>query len=190
MDQESNLQSHNKVTVEELLQLKKYEKPDDKFWNKFDRELQRKTLQTLVKPTSIRERILNAITSIPVKSISAVPAMALLALSIIPASNLFLSSNSHIATGHELATIDHKDAVMEQELSEASYEIAQEYQRPQAANFVLESISVTPETKNEFTTDFADSSVMLLTQDSTEYVIESVSIYSGEMNSIYQNSAF
>ncbi|WOO41102.1 hypothetical protein [Rubellicoccus peritrichatus] len=41
-----------KVTVEDLLQLKKHEQPDKAFWDRFERELHEKTLRSLVKSPS------------------------------------------------------------------------------------------------------------------------------------------
>ena len=39
----------NEIKVEDLLRLKRAERPDDAFWNRFDRELHQRMLQTLVK---------------------------------------------------------------------------------------------------------------------------------------------
>ena len=39
----------NKVTLEDLLKLKRHEKPTPEFWQQFDRDLHKKTLQTFVQ---------------------------------------------------------------------------------------------------------------------------------------------
>ena len=44
MDQ-NRQNSDSKVTIEELLQLKKHEQPDEQFWNRFEKDLQRKNKQ-------------------------------------------------------------------------------------------------------------------------------------------------
>lgn len=49
-------QDNQKVTIEDLLKLKRLEKPSDAFWNRFDRELQEKTWSALVAKVSIWER--------------------------------------------------------------------------------------------------------------------------------------
>ncbi len=38
------------VSVEDLLRLKRYEKPDEAYWERFDRELHQKSWQALAKP--------------------------------------------------------------------------------------------------------------------------------------------
>ena len=38
-----------KIELEELLKLKKYEKPEPEFWEKFDQGLRRKSMEALVK---------------------------------------------------------------------------------------------------------------------------------------------
>lgn len=47
----------SKVTIEDLLALKRHEKPSADFWNGFDQELRRKTLQTFARQQSITERV-------------------------------------------------------------------------------------------------------------------------------------
>ena len=37
------------INLEDLLRLKRSERPSDQFWNEFDRELHQRMLQTLVK---------------------------------------------------------------------------------------------------------------------------------------------
>lgn len=39
------------MTVEQLIQLKRLEKPDSKFWDRFDHELKQKRLQALMRPS-------------------------------------------------------------------------------------------------------------------------------------------
>ena len=49
------MQDHQKppsshISVEDLLRLKRYEKPDEAYWERFDRELHQKSWQALAKP--------------------------------------------------------------------------------------------------------------------------------------------
>jgi len=46
-----------KLDLSTLLKLKKYERPDEAFWNSFDMKLRQRTLKTLVERTSLRSRI-------------------------------------------------------------------------------------------------------------------------------------
>jgi hypothetical protein len=63
MDNNKKIPSGSKLSLEELLQLKKFEQPNEQFWKRFDIELQRKTLQSLVKSPSIKDRFLSLLPS-------------------------------------------------------------------------------------------------------------------------------
>lgn len=52
-DLHAQTQDAQKVTLEQLLKLKRCEKPDAAFWEQFDRELQQRTLQSLVRDPSL-----------------------------------------------------------------------------------------------------------------------------------------
>lgn len=60
--------SENKVSLEELLQLKRAERPDDTFWNQFDSELHQRMMQTLVKKDSWFVQISRAFTGKPTQA--------------------------------------------------------------------------------------------------------------------------
>lgn len=51
MQETERSSSGNRVTVEQLLQVKRLEKPGREFWDGFERELQQKQLQALVRPS-------------------------------------------------------------------------------------------------------------------------------------------
>jgi len=51
------------VRVEDLLRIKRAERPDDAFWNTFDRELHQRMLQTLVKKDPWYVQILRGVSS-------------------------------------------------------------------------------------------------------------------------------
>lgn len=48
MDSDHNNSQNTPISLEELLRLKREEKPSDAFWDKFDRELEKKRLQAMV----------------------------------------------------------------------------------------------------------------------------------------------
>lgn len=50
------------IVLEDLIKLKRHEKPDHAFWEKFDKQLHEKTLKKLVYRTSIFSRISNLFT--------------------------------------------------------------------------------------------------------------------------------
>lgn len=51
------LQEQKQVTVEKLLELKKFEKPSSEFWTRFENDLQVKRLQALVEKPSWLDRL-------------------------------------------------------------------------------------------------------------------------------------
>jgi hypothetical protein len=65
------------VTVEQLLQLKKSERPEPEFWAKFERELESKRLRALVQPETLAVRALRwmrraAFVAVPLTATAAV----------------------------------------------------------------------------------------------------------------------
>jgi hypothetical protein len=50
MQETNEPQSSHQVSVEDLLRLKRHEKPDAAYWERFDRELHQKSWQALAKP--------------------------------------------------------------------------------------------------------------------------------------------
>ena len=55
-------QPNPEIKIEELLRLKRHEKPDDAFWGQFDRELHQRMLHTLVKKDPLYLQILRGLT--------------------------------------------------------------------------------------------------------------------------------
>lgn len=76
--------SEKPVALEDLLKIKRHEKPDDAFWEKFDRQLHEKTLKKLVYKTSLFSRLSHLFT-ISLKPAISAGALALLALTLLPA---------------------------------------------------------------------------------------------------------
>lgn len=56
-NQDQDNQKVAKVTIEDLLKLKRLEKPSEAFWNRFDRELQEKTWEALITKVPLGERL-------------------------------------------------------------------------------------------------------------------------------------
>ena len=48
------------LQLEELLRFKRAERPDEAYWNRFDRELHQRMLQTLVKKDPFHRQVLRA----------------------------------------------------------------------------------------------------------------------------------
>ena len=75
--------SQKEVKVEDLLRLKRTERPDDKFWGQFDRELHQRMLQTLVKKDPLHLQIWRMLSGRLTQSIGVVTAAAFLALMVV-----------------------------------------------------------------------------------------------------------
>jgi hypothetical protein len=73
-------ENRKEITVENLLALKRAERPDNEFWESFDSELKAKTLQTLVKRESWGVRLYHRVAQ-RTAPIAAVGTAAVLALS-------------------------------------------------------------------------------------------------------------
>lgn len=56
MQRRSDTERTDNVTLEDLLRLKRFEKPEQDFWERFDRELEKKRLLTLVNRPSFLRR--------------------------------------------------------------------------------------------------------------------------------------
>ncbi|MFP4165795.1 MAG: hypothetical protein ACLFUF_01355 [Opitutales bacterium] len=70
----------NETKVEELLRLKRHEKPDAAFWNRFEGELHQRMLQTLVKKDPWYIQITHALSTRVVQTVLAASAAAFLAM--------------------------------------------------------------------------------------------------------------
>ena len=62
--QKPTLHNSDQVSIDDLLRLKRSEKPNRQFWDQFDHELHQRMLQTLVKKESWYLQVLNRLTSI------------------------------------------------------------------------------------------------------------------------------
>lgn len=80
------------IQLEDLLQLKKAERPAPEFWDRFDRELKQRQLQCLVKRSRF-QRVASVIPFPAMLKLAPLGAAAALAFSLIPASSLKVSSS-------------------------------------------------------------------------------------------------
>lgn len=192
MDQNQQ-QSDSKVTIEELLKLKKHEQPDDAFWNRFEKDLQRKTLKTLIKQPSFKEKFIGLLGQIPLPNrgiIAITPALALLAISISPISAFFTDNTQSNPKPALPAVENYNPVALIETVSTNQKEDLTQLVKKSEANFVIETISIKDNTiETEYYKDFTDGSVMLLTQDSTMYVTDNVSL-TGSSTNYLSNSLF
>ena len=89
MDRKDSTPDHSPVALEDLLKLKRLEKPDTAFWSSFDREFEKKTLKELVKKPSMREAFAHWLSTSGSRWI---PASAVAAAAVFFASDAFVTS--------------------------------------------------------------------------------------------------
>jgi len=75
--------SQKEVKVEDLLRLKRAERPDDAFWGEFDKELHQRMLQTLVKKGPLHLQIWRTLSGRLTQSVGVACAAAFLALMVV-----------------------------------------------------------------------------------------------------------
>lgn len=94
------------VTLEDLLRLKRTEKPDEVFWESFEKELHEKAMQTIICKTSLRSRLLNVLCNFSFEFRQAVPigAAALLTIGFFIYSQKPVVSN--LSEGIQVAVIE------------------------------------------------------------------------------------
>jgi len=76
----SQKNEQEEVTLEDLLRLKRAERPSEAFWGEFDRELHQRMLQTLVKKDPLHIQIMRGLTGRFAQSIGVAAAAATIAL--------------------------------------------------------------------------------------------------------------
>ncbi len=97
------------IKVEDLLRLKRAERPDEQFWNQFDRELHQRMLSTLVKKDPWYTQVFRGITGRVAQAGFVATAAAALAVMVVvrPAMvGIEQESPDHIATNVPAALVD------------------------------------------------------------------------------------
>lgn len=80
---DSHKAQNTEVKVEDLLRLKRAERPDDAFWSNFDSELHQRMLQTLVKKDPWHARLLRGISGRIAQTTAVGAAAAFLAIMVV-----------------------------------------------------------------------------------------------------------
>lgn len=97
MDHHENKPETSPVTLEDLLKLKRHEKPDDAFWNTFEKDFKKRTLQELVTRPSLRQAFAQWLANSGSRWI---PATAVAAVAVIFTNNTLVTSVA-THTAHE-----------------------------------------------------------------------------------------
>jgi len=108
-DSEKN--QNEKISVEELLRFKRAERPDQAFWDKFDRELHQRMMQTLVKKDPWPVQILRGLSTRLAQTGAIVGVAAALAVMVVRPA--FFATNE--AGNFEMAAVDASESVQSEE---------------------------------------------------------------------------
>ena len=160
--------AHDKeVQVEDLLRLKRAERPSEAFWNTFDRELHQRMLQSLVKKDPWYLQALRGISGRIVQTAAAGAAAAFLAIMVVrpafvntsaPASNGALYTQEGIANAPQVVEVGIYD------LEDVDSILAPDYQ--------IEAISGSI-TDSGYANEYAPDSFEVASYDSEVYVMDS-----------------
>jgi hypothetical protein len=94
----SNKDSGNKVSLEELLCFKRAERPDEAFWEQFDNELHERMMQTLVKKDSWLTQVMRGLTGKIAQTTAVAASAAVLALMVIRPAFIVSSEQNQATT--------------------------------------------------------------------------------------------
>ena len=159
------LTSHdsNEVSIDDLLRLKRSEKPDRQFWDQFDHELHQRMLQTLVKKESWYLQVWNRLTSI--NSLTQIAGLTATAVVV----SLFLigpTMEPTLATSSPLEDTLMSPDFSSEVMAEADYDID--------AIFVRDALR--SEQGVDFDQDFTTDIIQLTQNQSSDYAADSIPV--------------
>jgi len=171
-----NNAQQKEVKVEDLLRLKRAEKPDDAFWNNFDRELHQRMLQTLVKKDPWYVQLLRGISGRIAQTTAVGAAAAFLAMMVVrpafvdsiePAAPLPTRALATLSTTADAPT-QAEAAPVEVAMSDLDSSLVPDYQ--------IEAIAASS-AGNElgYTSDYSHDRFEVVTYDSDAYATDSAS---------------
>lgn len=155
------------VSVEDLLRVKRAERPDDAFWNKFDQELHQRMLQTLVKKDPWYIQVLRGVSGRIAQTGMVGAAAVFLGLMVIrPAFEVAPLPNPQ--SGNQQVALTNATAnPVEVSMSELdSTEVVA------AADYQMETISVLASTDAGYTREYSLDGIELSTYDTEVYTMD------------------
>lgn len=166
---------HKEVKVEDLLRLKRAERPDDAFWNSFDRELHQRMLQTLVKKDPWYVQVLRGVTGRIAQTTAVGAAAALLAVMLVRPAFVDVaepSSSAPAFAGQAAESTPHQATE-----SRRPIEVAMtDFERGLTTDYRMEAISaVNAESDLGYTPDYTHDSIEVVAYDSSAYVTDTAS---------------
>lgn len=159
-----NTQS-SKVNVEDLLRIKRAERPDDVFWDTFDKELHQRMLRTLVKKDPWYAQILRGLSGRLAQTIAVGSAAAVVALMVFgpvldePVAQM---SASYADLGPTSTQFPLSVEVSMADLDSAA-----------TADYQIEAISIIASTDAAYAQDYALDGIELTSYDREAYAMDS-----------------
>jgi hypothetical protein len=167
--------AQKEVKVEDLLRMKRSERPDDAFWNSFDRELHQRMLQTLVKKDPWYSQLFRAAFGRIAQTAAVGAAAAVLAIVMVrpaliesvPVSGVEVTESTDAVFAHEsIQTV--LASPIEVSMDALDTEIASDYQ--------IEAISGVANTSElGYTSEYAHDKIEVAAYDSAAYVTDTAS---------------
>lgn len=164
---DSNNSHAQEVKVEDLLRLKRSERPDEAFWNTFDRELHQRMLQTLVKKDPWYIQLLRGVSGRIAQTAAVGAAAAFLALMVVrpafvDATNPSINPSTNPSIASQLAQFEEVSTpvMVEVAMSDLDTDVTPDYQ--------IEAISTVSEGM-EFTPDYSLDGFEVASYDSEVY---------------------
>lgn len=160
---DSEQSNHKEVKVEDLLRLKRAERPNEDFWNTFDRELHQRMLQTLVKKDPWYVQLLRGATGRIAQTVTVGAAAAFLAMMVVRPAFVDNSNTNNAGLAQDSSISP--SATVEVAMSDLDESVTPDYQ--------LETIS-SAEGLN-YTADYSLDSFEVASYDSNAYVTDTAS---------------
>lgn len=165
---DNNKSDQKCVNVDKLLRLKRSERPNQGFWDTFDRELHQRMLQTLVKKDPWYLQLLSAFTGRTAQTLGVGAVTVLLALIMIRPTIM-----NRVQTENVMSLSQEKPEVFSSDLSLIAIQDAENTWVP---DYQIEVISAQTSTPNlGFTPDYSYDSIEVVAYDSSAYSIDTAS---------------
>lgn len=159
------------ISVEALLKLKRLERPDDRFWDTFERDFERRRLQALTTPPSWRDRLW--IPSVRLLAIS-VPALVLMGLFVLQQGSY---QDSHVHSNLGSNDVDPRPPALALDTVPAPGPESIPEMRTSLASsqFVLDAILPTDAVSGQFRKVLYSPAIRVSAPDGSVYVKDSFS---------------
>lgn len=169
-----NKAREKEVKVEDLLRLKRAERPDDAFWDTFDRELHQRMLQTLVKKDPWYVQLLRGVSGRIAQTVTVGAAAAFLAMIVVRPAFVGSADSIDPMELDEVSDMPQfakqivrlaSEAPVEVEMSELDLSLTPDYQ--------IEEISA--EVDARYTQEYAHDTLSVADFDRAAYVADTAS---------------